>query len=395
MYTLILVDDEPFALNYLSSLIDWQSYNFELVQTFTDGSTAIDFIEQNHPDLVITDIKMPNVSGIDIAKYCFEYSSQTRVVFISAYKDFEYAQKALSYRVSEYIEKPLKKQKITDILKSFSFSSNSVFAIANNEEDKLQWLFADLIYGVIKNENELASKFSESGLNSDDIYKPCAIFNLHIADFGNYIKTVWRYNTDNLYRAISYVITSVNREYRFYIVRHSYNNIEIIAVSMLDNNDEAILSDLIFNCIAELLELFKLDCKITNTIYYDKITDIINKASLLAIDDFTHSNKIVNSVYEYIQDNYTKSISSKDAANHVMLSNAYFCSFYKKHAGETFIDTLNKYRIKKASEILLSDESIKPSAMYKMVGFFNQGYFYKTFKQYTGLTPAEFKKKNQ
>ena len=78
-----------------------------------------------------------------------------------------------------------------------------------------------------------------------------------------------------------------------------------------------------------------------------------------------------------------------------MLSNAYFCSFYKKHAGETFIDTLNKYRIKKASEILLSDESIKPSAIYKMVGFFNQGYFYKTFKQYTGLTPAEFKKKNQ
>ncbi len=395
MYTLILVDDEPFTLNYLSSLIDWQSYNFELVQTFTDGQAAIDFIEQNHPDLVITDIKMPNVSGIDIAKYCFEYSAQSRVVFISAYKDFEYAQKALSYRVSEYIEKPLKKQKITDILKSFSFSSNSVFAIANNEEDKLQWLFADLIYGVIKNENELASKFSESGLNSDDIYKPCAIFNLHIADFGNYIKTVWRYNTDNLYRAISYVITSVNREYRFYIVRHSYNNIEIIAVSMLDKNDEAILSDLIFNCIAELLELFKLDCKITNTIYYDKITDIINKAALLAIDDFTHSNKIVNSVYEYIQDNYTKSISSKDAANHVMLSNAYFCSFYKKHAGETFIDTLNKYRIKKASEILLSDESIKPSAMYKMVGFFNQGYFYKTFKQYTGLTPAEFKKKNQ
>lgn len=395
MYTLILVDDEPFTLNYLSSLIDWQSYNFELVRTFTDGQSAIDFIEQNHPDLVITDIKMPNVSGIDIAKYCFEFSALTRVVFISAYKDFEYAQKALSYRVSEYIEKPLKKQKITDILKSFSSAPNSVFAIANNEEDKLQWLFADLIYGVIKNEDELAVKFSESGLNHNDIYKPCAVFNLHISDFGNYIKNIWHYNTDNLYRAISYVITSVNKEYRFYIVRHSYNNIEIIAISTLDINNEFILSDLIFNCIAELLELFKLDCKITNMVFYDKITDIIDKASLLAIDDFTHSNKIVNSVYEYIQDNYTKSISSKDAANHVMLSNAYFCSFYKKHAGETFIDTLNKYRIKKASEILLSDKNIKPSAMYKMVGFFNQGYFYKTFKQYTGLTPAEFKKKNQ
>ncbi len=387
MYTLILVDDEPLALKQLSSLIKWEDYGFKLLKTFTRGQEAITFIEKNHPDLVITDIKMPYVTGIDIAEYCFNSHFLTTVAFMSAYRDFEYAQCALSYGVSEYIEKPIKKKDIIALLKKSVTSS--FFAAVNNENSKLQWIFSDLLYGIVSDEQELKDRFSNICIPPETVYCPCAIFNLHINDFDMYLKNVWHYQTDKLYSSMSYIISDENDYCHFNIIRHSYNNIEVIARFQFIDKEQLTLY--IDKTSRELSEILKLSCTVTNISYYDRIADLINKP-LKEIETFECDNTIINNVYEFIKNNYQKAISSKDAANHVMLSNSYFCNFYKKCTGEKFLTTLNKYRIQKAAELLLTDKSIKPSAMYKMVGFFNQGYFYETFKQYIGVTPAEFQK---
>lgn len=385
MNTLILVDDEPLALSALSTLIKWEDYGFRLLKTFTRGEDAIDFIEKNHPTLVITDIKMPKITGIDIARHCFNSHCPTNVAFMSAYRDFEYARNALSYGVSEYIEKPIKKKDIVALLKKTA--APSFFAKVNTDSSNLEQIFSDLLYGIITDERELNERFLNLGMPSDTAYSSCAVFTLHINDFEGYLKNTWHHQTENLYQSISYVVSEKNPYCYAGIVRYSYNNIEIITI--FDASKKDLIKTYLQKTLTELSDLLKLSVSVTKSSYYAELSELLIRPAV-SLEQTEQDNEIIREANEFIKNNYQKAISSRDAANHVMLSNSYFCNFYKKHTGSTFLATLNKYRIIKACELLAADKSLKPSSMYKMVGFFNQGYFYETFKQIVGVTPAEF-----
>ena len=72
MYTFIFADDESIIRDKILRLIDWESFGFSCVGSFSNGRTAMDFLKANHVDLMISDIKMPLVSGLELAKYLYE-----------------------------------------------------------------------------------------------------------------------------------------------------------------------------------------------------------------------------------------------------------------------------------------------------------------------------------
>lgn len=106
----LLVDDESYMTEYLKKLVDWKSYGFEEVLTASGGSIARDLIEQKKPELLVTDIRMPRVSGLDLVKYIDENNYSTKTIILSGYSEFEYAQQALRYGVTEYLVKPILKK---------------------------------------------------------------------------------------------------------------------------------------------------------------------------------------------------------------------------------------------------------------------------------------------
>ena len=95
MYTVIIVDDEQHIRNGLKNMIDWQSMGYELAGDFFDAAKAIEYIESNPVDVVLTDIKMKNISGIELAEQLFDRYPEITIVFLSAYSDFEYERKLL------------------------------------------------------------------------------------------------------------------------------------------------------------------------------------------------------------------------------------------------------------------------------------------------------------
>lgn len=107
MYKFIVVDDEIFAAKQLSKLLDYGEYKMEAVGVFDTAEEAVSYIENNDVDLVISDIKMPGMTGIDIARICTEKYPMVTVALVSAYRDFEYAREAMQYGVTEYITKPI------------------------------------------------------------------------------------------------------------------------------------------------------------------------------------------------------------------------------------------------------------------------------------------------
>jgi two-component system response regulator YesN len=111
MYRILLVDDEVFARQGLRNLIDWASCGFEVIGEAGNGEDALAFIQQHKPELVITDIRMPVLDGMELIRHTIEdQSSKTSFIIISGFDDFKYAQQAVRFGVHDFILKPIDKE---------------------------------------------------------------------------------------------------------------------------------------------------------------------------------------------------------------------------------------------------------------------------------------------
>ena len=106
-FTIILADDEQQILYGMKNGIDWESLGFSVVGTAQNGKEALELIEEHHPDLLISDIKMPFMDGLELSKTIHENYINTKIILFSGWDDFEYARTAISYGVSQYIMKPI------------------------------------------------------------------------------------------------------------------------------------------------------------------------------------------------------------------------------------------------------------------------------------------------
>ncbi|NSW91104.1 MAG: response regulator [Firmicutes bacterium] len=108
MYTLIIVEDEDNIRQGLTYLVPWEDFNFHVVGEFSNGREALSFIETNRVDAVLTDIRLPIMDGIELAQTIQLRRLDVIVVFLTGYRDFEYAQKAVKCGVKDFLIKPVK-----------------------------------------------------------------------------------------------------------------------------------------------------------------------------------------------------------------------------------------------------------------------------------------------
>ena len=105
MYKVMLADDNKFALAHFVNMIKWEDFGFTLVSSAIDGIEAWEEFCKYSPDLVITDVQMPGLSGIELAGKIKEKRQDTVVIFLSSYDEFDYARSAIDLNVREYILK--------------------------------------------------------------------------------------------------------------------------------------------------------------------------------------------------------------------------------------------------------------------------------------------------
>ena len=116
MYHTMIVDDEPLMRTYLTQSIPALSTLFDVSAAAKDGLEAVELLKEIPVDVVITDIKMPEMDGLSLAKHIHENYPGITVIIISGFSDFEYAQKAIRYNVKDYLLKPLVDKTLIDLL---------------------------------------------------------------------------------------------------------------------------------------------------------------------------------------------------------------------------------------------------------------------------------------
>lgn len=117
MLRVLLVDDEPFILQGIKMLIDWEQEGFEIAGMAANGKEAIAFLEQEEVDLIIADIRMPEMTGLELLETIKrEKLSNAYFVILSGYADFEYARRAMQNECTEYLLKPIDREMLLKLL---------------------------------------------------------------------------------------------------------------------------------------------------------------------------------------------------------------------------------------------------------------------------------------
>lgn len=107
MYTAIIVDDNPADRRGIPTLLDWSGLGIEIAGTCSNGEEAIQVLCRKKIDIVLTDIVMPIMNGIELAEHIQESFKRTKIVFMSCYSDFEYARTAVDMKIYGYVLKPI------------------------------------------------------------------------------------------------------------------------------------------------------------------------------------------------------------------------------------------------------------------------------------------------
>ena len=117
MYTVILVDDEALILKGLSTVIPWKEMGCEVVGTATNGLTGLELIRKLKPDILFTDIRMPNMDGLTMLAALGSEFPRMQTAVLTAYRDFDYARRAITLGVCRYLLKPSNLNEIKETLR--------------------------------------------------------------------------------------------------------------------------------------------------------------------------------------------------------------------------------------------------------------------------------------
>lgn len=147
MLRVLLVDDEPFIVQGLAVLIDWEKEGYEIVSRAANGIEALWYLKENEVDLIIADIKMPIMTGIELLeKIRTEKISEAYFVILSGYNDFNYAQQAIRYDCMDYVLKPIRQEELTAVLrKAASLHETSQQKIMESQKQEKAYLARNVI----------------------------------------------------------------------------------------------------------------------------------------------------------------------------------------------------------------------------------------------------------
>lgn len=134
----VLIVEDEFYIGYLiKKLIKWEEIGLECIGVVDNGQSALEIIDELDPDIVITDIRMPNINGLDLIAITRQKKEHIKFIIVSGYKEFEYAHKALQYGINDYLLKPINEEEINKVLRGIHAELNQ-HRIKRKEEELLR-----------------------------------------------------------------------------------------------------------------------------------------------------------------------------------------------------------------------------------------------------------------
>lgn len=286
MYKLVIVDDEKRIRLGLKNIVEWEKLGFEVTELFADGQEVIEYLEYVTPDVILTDIKMNYVSGLEVARYVFERQIPCKVVLVSGYQEFELAIQGIRYGAEDYLLKPtdvdcieetfskLKAQ--LDVRKEQQLKEESEKARMEEAIPLLEeHFFSDLVLGVADSEEYIRSCIGILYPHMEVGNSRCLLADISIQEYENFMQKIWQYSYDQFEVNLSNFLRIYKNSYSFHIVYKADHLIELLGIQIGDQDGENVDSCIALEALINELEEnfhFRADYEILQE--YDSIFQI-------------------------------------------------------------------------------------------------------------------------
>ena len=343
MYKILIVEDEELERTSMKIFLEENLPDAEIIGEAKSGYEAVEILDEKEVNLLLIDINIPGMDGMEVIKYARQKSSKMVIIITTAYDDFNIAHRAIKLNVDDFLLKPIRKEVLIESVMSFSERLGD-----GRQTDK---------------SNKLLSKLEVE-------LKKCS-YKASVDILREYIDQLYLEEKD------------VN------IISKRLQDVAKIVIRIGEEMGVGDISEL-------LVQMEKL--KIKYLLYnnkHDAYNEVIKMVEIL-FDKLNIKGKIsddgMKSVIDYIERNLRKGISLEDVANHVNISTYYLSKIFKKEMGVNFITYVTDRKMDMAKEMLVNTD-IPVLNIALDLAYNEANYFSKAFKKKTGLTPSEYREK--
>ncbi|MBT3273992.1 MAG: response regulator [Spirochaetales bacterium] len=408
LLTLIIIDDERIIREGLRDMVDWHQLGFHVEGCFDDGKDALDYLAKQPVDAVLTDIKMDDISGIAVSQYIADNLPDTKVVVLSGYRDFSYAQQAVKYKVLRYLIKPVDFRELesafTDIKKMIDEERGGTEAARH---DGTQWkellplarrqFFADLAAGRILDPEQINERFKQLELQLSPELNPCSLIRMTIRIDAETL-------SESAHLGVLRAITAEIDSSLWYEIQYFDNRLIVLAVStshLSVEKFEPALTQRVREVCLMVRTVFQVDLDFEVLASFSGLLSLAQSRSAALLEDGAlggppakpdnaYRDPIIERVLKYLNENYGPNVSLSSAAEMAYLSPVYFSKYIREHTGRTFTEHLTAVRIQKAIELLRKNKH-PIGRIGAIVGYPNPRYFSRVFRKQTGYGPREYR----
>jgi len=412
MYKVFFVDDEASMRAGIRDSVDWDNSGFTLAGEAPDGEMALALMQEIMPDILITDVRMPFMDGIELSRRAKKVMPWIKIIILSGHDEFEYAKQAIAIGVEDYLLKPVTSGKLMEIL--------SVIAGRIEEEKEKLRNVQELIEGTKKVKTErLISDLLYGGITAEEALSLAEELNLPIQ--GNHYLVMYielqrpmDESYDDFYNAVDCVLSVLDGwENAIY-----FNQGADRVICVLKGDDSTALEEDAYTCAQAVKHEVERNGPCFAAVAIGNIVSDLNEwpkslagadvarrylnrldlKQIISIQDISVSDatgskygEVITQAREFIKSNYAdKDISLHTVAKEVNISPNHFSTIFSQETGETFIGYITKVRIEQA-KVLLKTTQMRTSDIGYEVGYNDTNYFGYVFKKHTGLTPKEFR----
>ena len=331
-----MVDDEHLIRRGLKKLIPWEQLGFEVSGEACDGEEALELISAENTDIVITDLKMPVMDGLELTGKLRESFPGIKVIVLTGFDDFTYLQQSIRYNVVDYLLKPVNAELLIESLlkikdqigsKSYGYPFMLVSKLIKELEDQNEKCLMNTI-------DELFEDFKKHKAPFDIIKKTC----------GNILITI-NSSMDSIGGDLKNILRDMSPE----------NYMSKFAAS--------------------------------NELKEEMVRIII---SVLKHKSEYGSKKMIEQIKEYIERYLHEDITLAAISAKFFMNPSYLSQLFKSETGENYVDFLMKCRVEKAKKLLV-DRSLRIQDISEMVGYNDSKYFGQMFKKQVGMLPSEYR----
>jgi two-component system response regulator YesN len=449
MIRLLIVDDDKLVRKGIISSMPWQEFGMEIVGEANNGENALKFMEMNPIDLLMTDLSMPVMSGIELMRIVRERFPSVQIVVLSLHQDFEYIQEALRLGAIDYIAKTqLEQEQFEEVLGrivKLMDRKDGMKAAAEHQVDMATpagghlYVYYALSAGTeeLSADQAITSNAAEAG---PGIWYTSEPLPRATVPNTNMVSIQFSGLEGIDHKSIMQMIRGYAKKDLFYDYEPENGLLQIDAANYM-NGDKAssgipldqmkekwgaadwIYDDAVFRShLSELKELKMPPVRLARIFY--SLSDEWNRlyqailTEPIAIEDFfpswfsferwlaevrerisragakpLFSPEIQNSIVKAMnlaQQNIGEPISSSEIAQMVNMSGSYFSQCFKQYVGQTYTDYVREIRMERAKEYLRStNKTIQWIA--EQIGYSDEKYFSRLFREHAGVLPSEYR----